>query len=489
MQRDTYDRALAAEAHALNTVERWVMRRARLLWLAMALIPFLLAPATSRAGPVSQNIDIGVSLVRVTGPWKFHIGDDAAWARPDLNDGTWEQVDLTAPQGAHDEDVGFSDYVPGWSLRGHKDYSGYAWYRTRVTIQAAIGAELALAGPAAVDSAYQLYINGILAGGSGAFGGRTPTVFSILPRAFPLHLATGNSAAQTITIAIRVWLSPREVEGNDYGGVHIAPLIGTRDAVSNHRDLQWFEIFRGYVADAILAAVFLLLGAFALQLSWLSPQNHSYRWLGAALVMTGLVRGNQITYFWFQFESLTAFDVTRNVLLVPLSLGVWAIAWQRLLQIEKPRLLAAGFGVLALLDVAVQSLNVGFASTGGMQHIAALFAVLDRILRLLFLAGFAYLFFRCVADRRRFWVVSIIAIILLSIGLFASELSAIGVPGIWFPYGTGVSRTQYAFAALVFVIPSLFTLYPWSRAKTPRSFAASVPELRNHRVGDRDSQR
>jgi hypothetical protein len=29
------------------------------------------------------------------------------------------------------------------------------------------------------------------------------------------------------------------------------------------------------------------------------------------------------------------------------------------------------------------------------------------------------------------------------------EVSALGVPGIWFPFGVGVSRTQYAYAAMV----------------------------------------
>ncbi len=39
------------------------------------------------------------------------------------------------------------------------------------------------------------------------------------------------------------------------------------------------------------------------------------------------------------------------------------------------------------------------------------------------------------------------AILLVSIGLFARELSMLHIPGIWFPFGTGVSRTEYAYAA------------------------------------------
>ena len=42
--------------------------------------------------------------------------------------------------------------------------------------------------------------------------------------------------------------------------------------------------------------------------------------------------------------------------------------------------------------------------------------------------------------------------LLISVGQYAQELSAIGIQGIWFPYGTGVSRTQFAYAAFDIVL-------------------------------------
>jgi hypothetical protein len=39
------------------------------------------------------------------------------------------------------------------------------------------------------------------------------------------------------------------------------------------------------------------------------------------------------------------------------------------------------------------------------------------------------------------------AVLLISTGLFAQELSSLHITGIWFPFGVGVSRTQYAYAA------------------------------------------
>jgi hypothetical protein len=47
---------------------------------------------------------------------------------------------------------------------------------------------------------------------------------------------------------------------------------------------------------------------------------------------------------------------------------------------------------------------------------------------------------------RKGWV-TLPAIVLISIGQFAQELSQLGIRGIWFSFGTGVSRTQFAYAA------------------------------------------
>jgi hypothetical protein len=47
------------------------------------------------------------------------------------------------------------------------------------------------------------------------------------------------------------------------------------------------------------------------------------------------------------------------------------------------------------------------------------------------------------------------AILLVSVGLFAQELSLIGIPGIWFPFGVGVSRTEYAYAIFDTVLLAL----------------------------------
>jgi hypothetical protein len=45
---------------------------------------------------------IGDSVNPLNGPWKFHPGDNPAWARPDFDDSAWGKMDLTPPEGAGD---------------------------------------------------------------------------------------------------------------------------------------------------------------------------------------------------------------------------------------------------------------------------------------------------------------------------------------------------------------------------------------------------
>lgn len=68
-----------------------------------------LAPAI-----VSPEID----PVPLTGPWRFHTGDDAAFAAKDYDDSAWESIRVPAT----------------WERAGHPGYDGTAWYRTRFSL-------------------------------------------------------------------------------------------------------------------------------------------------------------------------------------------------------------------------------------------------------------------------------------------------------------------------------------------------------------------
>jgi hypothetical protein len=143
---------------------------------ALALL-VLLPMSASRAAADAVPVDIGPSSVALTGPWKFHTGDDPRWSNPEFDDSQWQSMDLTPRPGATDGDVGLDGFVPGWNAKGHSGYRGYAWYRIRVNVTPRTNGTLALLGPWAVDSAYQIYADGRLLGGVGDFSGTTPTAY------------------------------------------------------------------------------------------------------------------------------------------------------------------------------------------------------------------------------------------------------------------------------------------------------------------------
>lgn len=219
--------------------------------------------------------------MKLNGPWKFHLGDSTTWADPNFDDSTWESVDLTAPPGAHDDDVGLTGYVRGWSAKGHPGYSGYAWYRVRVVISAS--ETLALTGPPAVDSAYQIFFNGQLLGGAGRFTQKPPTVFSIQPRvyAIPQTLADGEQARLAL-VAIRVWMGPWDLADPSAGGIHIAPALGDPGSIDSLYQGQWLQTIKGYVVEVAEAAAFLFLALMAGTLAAFDPSKGPYRWLCAA---------------------------------------------------------------------------------------------------------------------------------------------------------------------------------------------------------------
>jgi len=61
---------------------------------------------------------------------------------------------------------------------------------------------------------------------------------------------------------------------------------------------------------------------------------------------------------------------------------------------------------------------------------------------------FAWLALR-ILRRGEHRALAVASLLLIAAGQFAPELSSLGVPGIWFPFGVGVSRTQFAYALAI----------------------------------------
>jgi hypothetical protein len=121
------------------------------------------------------------------------------------------------------------------------------------------------------------------------------------------------------------------------------------------------------------------------------------------------------------------------------AVAAWALAWNRwgARPWRSIDLVAVGLAVVAML--------------GALHHDAGV----TRGVRLAWLILFVILAVRVVRSgtMRGLAIATLAAVV---VGLFGGELlDPLGVPGIWFPFGIGVSRTQYVYAI---VIPLLAVL-------------------------------
>lgn len=438
-------------------VHHSLMAAAR-LFLATLFVGTILSSNAGAADTRIENpIVLGKAAAPLNGPWKFHIGDDARWANPDFDDSAWETVDLTPPANAHDGDVGLTGNVPGWQTRGHRGYSGYAWYRMRIAVEAPPGEGLALVGPPYVDSAYQVYANGRLLGEFGNFSGAMPVVYGIhRPKLFPLSLdvfplsnATGG------VIAIRVWMGPWMLADPSAGGIYIAPSLGTNAGALAKYHAQLWECIRGYIVDAAEGLIFLVLALAACALIPFDRNNPAYRWMAAALVFVGIARANQAVFFWWSFESYQAIEIVTGILMGPLSLAAWTIAWYHWSKPQRLARLPAIVGGLTLALMVSTTLRRSWFYGVFSPSFEIALRYFSMSVRFAFLALTLVILFRVLRQqsRERWFLAG--AMLIMSVALFASELSLIGIPGIWFPFGVGVSRTEYAYAVFYVAVVAL----------------------------------
>jgi hypothetical protein len=382
-----------------------------------------------------MRIRLGQASRLLTGPWRFRPGDDMRWAAPDFDDSRWETVDLTPAPGAHDSDVGLTDYVPGWQARGHAGQAGYAWYRMRVALDVPAGLPVDLLAPAYVEDAYQVFWNGTLVGGSGDFSGSTPTVYSTRPQV--LHLPSMDADARDAVIAIRVWMRPGVAREPDAGGIHIPPALGTREAIDAQYRLQWLQTINGYVVEVAEPVAFVLLALMAWSFRAALARGRFVGWLCAALLLNAAFRLNQAVYYWTPYEDFRAYFLLYRIL-PPLGLAAWIMAWRHWYGLERWRWLDGVVAIAtALAVVLVLALQDGaYAMVSPLWRVPLAFLLLASAV---------------VGLRRRQpdALLALAVVLLVAVSQFSVEVSALGVPGIWFPFGVGVSRTQYAYAGMI----------------------------------------
>jgi len=424
------------------------MKKKLLLCYLMLFITLLLVAVTfmylSYSSTSEKILRFDKHLITLNGPWKFIVGDNMQYAESNYDDSKWENMDLSAPPGAHDDDVGLSGYIPGWTAKGHSNYSGYAWYRLKIIQDSLPENNLVLAAPPSVDDSYQLFINGSLLGSAGDFSGTVPIIYSIQPRMF---LVPENvKKEKNITIAFRVWMSSASL-GADAGGIHIAPTLGEKKHIEQKYRFQWEQTIKGYIVEVVWPVIFVLLAITMFLLNRGRNLSQSSKWFIAALILLGLMRLNQAVYFWFHIENSHQSVIVGQIILRPLVLGSWLMAWREWFDLRQSKWLPKIIALLTLLFMVAQLLGISWVS----HSIHTYFQTIADYIRLLLLALLLFIIYQGMLKQGMKDLLVLVAALLMLIALFPKEISDLHIiPGIWFPFGVGVSRGQFFYVAFVF---------------------------------------
>jgi hypothetical protein len=378
------------------------------------------------------------------GNWRFHTGDDPHWADVRADDGDWETIDLTAQPGSHDGDVGLPDYVSGWVAHGHPGYSGYAWYRREVNVPAG-RASWDILGPTLVEDGYELYWNGQLLGGSGRLGAR-PRVVGTRPLRFALPADAPGTRG---ILALRVFMLPRPGTSAEGGGMHSAPILAPRPTSDGLHRVQWERTIAGYIVDAIEPLAMYSLIGLAL---WCWPRSDSRGFLTFASIALALMatrRLNNALVAWTDVLDLPTYSLLARFMWMP-AVAAWALAWNRWRQRPWISIDAAALAIMIAQIVGTVTHSAGVSGVSRLGSIALFVVIAARI-----------------AWGGATPALALVTLAFTTLAFFGGELlDPFGVPGIWFPFGIGVSRTQYIFAIFIPLLAFLIARTLSTRART-----------------------
>ena len=208
---------------------------------------------------------IGRATTPMNGPWQFHPGDDLAWAAPTFDDSGWEPIAVGKT----------------WEEQGHPGLTGFAWYRRHIELPSAGATPNLGLYLNHVDSACEIYWNGVRVGGVGRvppdpvwyFVGDVPSTTAMLGQ------------ARSGVLAIRVWLAPTVFDsGPAEGGLLVVPQMGCAQAIENYADSQRLARLDSTSITRAVDLLFAMAGALALLL-WLRERRQTVLlWLAICML-------------------------------------------------------------------------------------------------------------------------------------------------------------------------------------------------------------
>ena len=423
-----------------------------LLLLILSAIHSLRAQnvSTPVAPTPNTRVALGHSLVALTGPWKFHIGDNPRWANPNFDDSSWSTMDLTSTPEFRDPYYGTQGFLPGWTARGYAGYSGYAWYRLRINVEdnaqgAArnANAALALKMPHTVDDAYQVYVDGQFIGEFGRFTAHGAAMYLSQPRAFSLPASVRSGP---VTIAVRMWMDPSTpLTYPDAGGLHGPPVLGRASVIHALLRLDWYVFERASDGEFMEIAILLLALLVAFGLYALDRGEPAYLWLGltcAVLLLDPVVLLLGDYANWIRGTFLILLD---DAVLYPVAIGLWVLFWGYWFRLERmSRLHRMVWGLVIPLAIGTAMQRAPLYGRVVPVHAIVWLSPLAVVLKLLLGLLLVWVTVQGIRRHRAEGWLALPAVLLVAVSRYQEELLVLHVHVFFYPYGVQISINKIA---------------------------------------------
>lgn len=282
------------------------------------------------AGLPAQSFDLDrdrEALVSLDGLWRFHPGDSPAipgsrpkdqsallWAAPAFDDSSWPLLKGDA----------------SWADQGYPAMSGYAWYRFAVMVPAGPKPTSLLLAP--IVTAYEVYVDGKLAGGSGRM---PPTLTPNTQFSYHLYSLTrdGSNSGRKAQVAIRVWHSPiwaGYVGGGPFLGGNLAGDRALLAIELKHTQRARDTVFVDYYAYSIAAA---LVGFAILCLFFFRPAEPEYLWFALMLLAQATDSALNVSKEIYAIPSIPIFDLLDGAM-AAINIFAAMVFFSRVLQVR-----------------------------------------------------------------------------------------------------------------------------------------------------------
>lgn len=227
------------------------------MWHKLLLLSCL---ALAMSGRQVIDATSGPWTAELTGPWRWHAGDNLQWASPALEDSTWKALPVPGP-------------LPRTS--------GPYWIRLKVETGTMTNPGLLL-GPIAYE--YEVYWDGRRIGG---FGRLPPHKTSLMPRWEIFHVSPATAAIGSHAVAIRVG-PPQKEFGREPRLSPAENRVGDVRALREAEGSLHGADFRPRALNLLIEFALLLAGVYFLLLQPSVSQGSAFRWLGVLLISRAL---------------------------------------------------------------------------------------------------------------------------------------------------------------------------------------------------------